>query len=74
MIALGPSCDWLKLAKVSQAKNKIRPVFKKQLREENILKGREMIEKEIKSQEYDLKEVLSLDNIKPHHPKVQLYI
>jgi GTP diphosphokinase / guanosine-3',5'-bis(diphosphate) 3'-diphosphatase len=62
--SLGPSRDWLKIANTSQAKNKIRQFFKKQLREENILKGREMIEKEIKSQEYDVKEVLSQENIK----------
>ncbi|HJF32099.1 MAG TPA: bifunctional (p)ppGpp synthetase/guanosine-3',5'-bis(diphosphate) 3'-pyrophosphohydrolase [Sporosarcina psychrophila] len=62
--SLGPSRDWLKIANTSQAKNKIRQFFKKQLREENILKGREMIEKEIKSQEYDLKEVLTQENIK----------
>ena len=62
--SFGPSRDWLKIANTSQAKNKIRQFFKKQLREENILKGREMIEKEIKAQEYDLKEVLSQENIK----------
>ena len=62
--SFGPSRDWLKIANTSQAKNKIRQFFKKQLREENILKGREMIEKEIKSQEYDLKEVLTQENIK----------
>ncbi|MBM7701404.1 RelA/SpoT family protein [Metabacillus iocasae] len=60
----GPSQDWLKLAQTSQARNKIRQFFKKQRREENIEKGRELVEKEIRNLEFDLKEVLVSDNIK----------
>lgn len=60
----GPSQDWLKITQTSQAKNKIRQFFKKQRREENVEKGREMVEKEIKNMEYDLKEVLTSENIK----------
>jgi len=60
----GPSQDWLKLAQTSQAKNKIRAFFKKQRREENIIKGREQVEKEIRLMEFDLKEILTPDNVK----------
>ena len=60
----GPSKDWLKLAQTSQAKNKIRQFFKKQSRDENIEKGKELVEKEIRQMEFDLKEVLTADNIK----------
>jgi len=44
----GPSFDWLKVAKTSQARNKINQWFKKEKREENIVKGKELIEKELK--------------------------
>ncbi|KRF60849.1 bifunctional (p)ppGpp synthetase/guanosine-3',5'-bis(diphosphate) 3'-pyrophosphohydrolase [Peribacillus sp. FSL K6-1552] len=60
----GPSQDWLKLTQTSQAKNKIRQFFKKQRREENIEKGKELVEKEIKIMEFDLKEILTSENIK----------
>ncbi len=44
----GPSRDWLKIVKTTQARNKIQNWFKKALRDENILKGKEQIEKELK--------------------------
>ncbi|WP_147532466.1 RelA/SpoT family protein [Bacillus marasmi] len=60
----GPSQDWLKLAQTSQAKNKIRAFFKKQRKEENVEKGRELVEKEIRNMDFDVKEILTADNLK----------
>ncbi|MGE7766777.1 RelA/SpoT family protein [Peribacillus sp. NPDC096540] len=60
----GPSQDWLKLTQTSQAKNKIRQFFKKQRREENIEKGKELVEKEIRVMEFELKDILTAENIK----------
>ncbi|MED4453372.1 bifunctional (p)ppGpp synthetase/guanosine-3',5'-bis(diphosphate) 3'-pyrophosphohydrolase [Metabacillus fastidiosus] len=59
----GPSQDWLKLAQTSQAKNKIRQFFKKQRREENVEKGKELVEKEIKNLDFDVKEIMTAENI-----------
>lgn len=42
----GPSRDWLSFVKTSQAKNRIRAWFKKEKREENIIRGREGLERE----------------------------
>ena len=39
----GPSRDWLKIVKSSQARNKINQWFKQELKEDNIIKGKEML-------------------------------
>lgn len=44
----GPSQDWLKIAQSSHARSKIKQWFKKEKREENVEKGRELIERELK--------------------------
>ena len=44
----GPSRDWLAFAQTSNARTKIRQWFKRERRDENILRGREMLEKELR--------------------------
>lgn len=48
--AQGPKMDWLNIAKSNQAKSKIRQWFKKIKKVENIDKGKELLEKELKKQ------------------------
>ncbi|ADL08119.1 RelA/SpoT family protein [Thermosediminibacter oceani] len=57
----GPSWDWLQFVKSTQAKNKIRQWFKKERREENIARGKEMLEKEAKRQGYDIYQLIKQD-------------
>lgn len=49
----GPSQDWIKVAQSSHARTKIRQWFKKEKREENVIKGREGIERELKRMGYE---------------------
>lgn len=44
----GPSRDWLKIVKTPQAKNKINQWLKRECREENIVTGKDLIEREIR--------------------------
>ncbi|MBT9172382.1 MAG: GTP pyrophosphokinase [Syntrophomonadaceae bacterium] len=48
-----PSRDWLNVVKSSGAKAKIRGWFKRLRREENLGKGKELLEKELRKQELD---------------------
>ena len=49
----GPSRDWLNIVKSTQAKNKINQWFKKQFKEENIVKGKEMLISYCKAKGYE---------------------
>lgn len=48
-----PSLDWLRICKSNGARNKIRAWFKKEKREENITRGREMLRRELGRQRMD---------------------
>ena len=52
----GPSRDWLKIVKTSEARNKIRQWFKKEKREENIVEGKGEIEREFRRNNIELPE------------------
>ncbi len=53
----GPSIHWLNIAQSNQAKAKIRSWFKKEKREENITKGKELLEKEAKRQDRNFADI-----------------
>ncbi len=48
--AKGPNMDWLNVAKSNQAKSKIKQWFKKAKKEENMLKGKDLLDRELKKQ------------------------
>ncbi len=54
----GPSRDWLKIVKSTQAKSKIRQWFKLKDKDINITKGKDALEKELKRQGFKLNEIL----------------
>ncbi len=63
----GPSLDWLKLVKSSQARSKINQWFRKQNKEDNIIKGKEMIDRYVKIKGYNPSDIF----VKEYMEKVQ---
>ncbi|GIQ70125.1 GTP pyrophosphokinase [Xylanibacillus composti] len=59
----GPSQDWVKIVQSSHARNKIKQWFKKEKREENVIKGREAIEREIKRLGIEPSSVMTEENM-----------
>lgn len=57
--AKGPSRDWLKVVATSGAKSRINQFFKKEMKEENIKKGKSMLEQSAKVKGADLKVLLN---------------
>lgn len=54
----GPSRDWLRFVKTTQAKTKIKAYFKKELKEDNVKNGKEMLEEAAKHRGYTLSSLL----------------
>ena len=61
----GPSMDWLKFVKSSTAKNRIMSWFKKENKAENIEKGKESIEKELKRIGISYADLFKVEYISP---------
>ena len=54
----GPSRDWLNIVKSTQAKNKINQWFKREFKEDNIIRGKELIGNYCRSKSIDLVNIL----------------
>ena len=59
----GPSKEWINLAKSSQTKSKIRAYFARLDRHDYIIKGKELLEKELRRRKLAFKEVFADNNI-----------
>ena len=65
----GPSRDWLKFVKSSTAKNRIKSWFKKAQKAENIEKGKDLIEKEVKRIGFSHSDLFKPEYIEPMFEK-----
>ncbi|WP_373483560.1 bifunctional (p)ppGpp synthetase/guanosine-3',5'-bis(diphosphate) 3'-pyrophosphohydrolase [Acetobacterium sp.] len=59
----GPSRDWLTFVKSAHARNKIKQYFKKEEKDENVQKGRSILEREIKREGLQHSNLLNLNNL-----------
>jgi len=62
--SMGPSREWINMAKTAQAKNKIRAFFKKQDKEEYLKKGEEILNKELHKRKISASEFFQEENMK----------
>ena len=62
--SFGPSRDWINLVYTTRAKNKIKRFFKLQDRDENIIKGRELLEKQITELGFNFKDCMTKQGMK----------
>ena len=63
--APGPSRDWLNMVKSGSARTKIKQWYKKERREENVIRGREMLEDELRHMGLTLDDVLDEEILAP---------
>ena len=68
----GPSRDWINVVGSSDTRNKIKSWFKKERREENIIKGREMLEREVKRLGYEPKVLMAPEKLKEAGSKIRI--
>ncbi len=68
----GPSRDWLNIVRTATARSKIRAWFKKELKEENIVKGKRALEKEAKKRGYELADLLKPEWLKDIYKRFTL--
>ncbi len=61
----GPSRDWLSIIKSGSARNKISTWFKRERRDENMVRGREILEREIKNAGFEPADLLQKDIVAP---------
>lgn len=68
----GPSRDWLKIVKSTQAKSKIKQYFKLKEKDLNIARGKEILEKELKRLGYKLSDILKDEWLKNISSKLSI--
>ena len=61
----GPSRDWLKIVKSASARTKISQWFKRDMRQENIDRGRDIVEREIRKTGFNTEQLLRKENVEP---------
>ncbi len=67
--AKGPSRDWLKIVKTSGAKSKINSFFKKSMKEENIKKGKSILENNAKIKNLNLAKLMTTEYLEDVYEK-----
>jgi GTP pyrophosphokinase len=59
----GPTHDWLSFVKTSSAKSRIKQWFKREKREENIIKGHDLLEMELKKRHLNPRDLMKEDKL-----------
>ncbi len=67
----GPSKEWLKIAKSTQTKNKIRAFFAKSEKDIYIERGKDALEKELRKRKLSISEFLSDENLKEIYEEIK---
>lgn len=61
----GPSRDWMKIVKSTSARNKINNWFKKEMRDENIVRGKEIFERDLKKTGFTMSQLTKHEFLDP---------